>query len=71
MAELLSRFGNRLVFSRRHNCVRGILVFLATNALLIAALVFVLELALIVLALQEISVPSTRDMVRWLTELLH
>lgn len=70
MAELLLRFGNRLVFSRRHNCVRRILVFLATNALLIAGIVFAFELALIVLGLEEVFVPLTGDTVRWLTGLL-
>ena len=69
MAELILRLGSRLVFSRRNQCVRRSVVFLVTNALVIAGVVFAVELLVILLGLENVFLPLTSDTLSFLTSL--
>ena len=57
MAELILRLGKRLVISRRNKCLRTSFVVLVTNLMIIAALIFTVELAFILLGLGNIFFP--------------
>ncbi len=61
MSRFLSGIGQRLVISNRHKSVRRSLIFLTTNLLVFAALVFAVEIALILLGIGNIFLPWTRQ----------
>lgn len=69
MADLILRLGGRLVFSRRNQCVRRSVVFLVANALVVAGVVFALELLVILLGLENVFLPLTSDTLSFLTRL--
>ncbi len=69
MADLILRLGGRLVFSRRHQCVRRSVVFLIANALVVAGVVFAVELLVILLGLENVFLPLTSDTLSFLTRL--
>jgi hypothetical protein len=61
MSRFLFGIGQRLVISNRHKSVRGSLIFLTTNLMVFAALVFAVEIALILLGIGNIFLPWTRQ----------
>ena len=61
MGALLARLGRRLIVSRRHQCVRRSVVFLLGNALIVAGVVFAVEVLLICLGLNGLFLPLTDD----------
>lgn len=60
MSKLILRLGGLLLFSRRRQSVRGSIIFLLTNFLLLACAVFTLEIVLIFLGVENIFLPMTR-----------
>jgi hypothetical protein len=56
----LLTLGSILVFNHQEKSIRGSLVFITTNLLLLAALVFVVEVILIALGINNIFLPLTR-----------
>ncbi len=69
MADLILRLGSRLIFSRRNQCVRKGVVFLVTNGLVAAGVVFAVELLVILLGLENVFFPLTHDTLSFLTKL--
>jgi len=61
MAELILRIGNRLMFSRRNRCVRRSVILLFTNFMIAASVVFILEVALILLGIGDVFIPLTHN----------
>lgn len=59
MARILLNIGRFLVFSRRNKNIRGGLLPIFTNLLLIASVIFSVEILLIVLGIGEIFLPLT------------
>lgn len=57
MTKLFKKFGNVLVISRRHRHVRKSVIFLFTNLLVLAGLIFTLEIVLIFLGVGDIILP--------------
>ena len=66
---MLHRLAGLCIFSRRHAAVRRIIVFLFTNFLFIAALVFSAEVILITLGVYNISLPLGHRVLHILTKL--
>jgi hypothetical protein len=69
MAELILRWSKRLFLSQRRRCIRDSVVWLLTNALLVAGVVFAFELLVILLGLEDIFLPLTQETVSFLTRL--
>ena len=61
MAELILRLGNRIIFSRRHQCVRMNLISVLLYILLAIAVVFVFEIVVIAFGLEDIFLPLKRE----------
>lgn len=70
MGNLFVRFGGRLFFSRRHKSVRGSIVFIIANALLLASIVFFLEIILIFLGIGDFFVPLTHGISEFLSKVV-
>jgi hypothetical protein len=71
VAELILRLGSRLFVSRRHQCIRRSVIFLVSNALVIAGVVFTVELLLIFLGLENIFLPLTHNTLSFLFRLFY
>jgi hypothetical protein len=56
----MARIFNWLIFSKRHKGVRSGVIFLFSNLLAIAGLIFTLEVALIFLGMSDLFLPLTR-----------
>jgi hypothetical protein len=61
MAELILRLGNRLMVSRRKKCVRGSLLWLFSHLMVSAAVVFLIELIVILLGLGDVFLPLKHE----------
>jgi hypothetical protein len=59
MSKFFLRLGGLLLFNKRHQSVRGSIIFLLTNFLLLAAAIFTLEIILIFLGVENIFLPMT------------
>jgi hypothetical protein len=59
MSKFFLRFGGLLFFNKKHQSVRGSVIFLLTNFLLLAGAVFTIEIVLIFLGVQDIFLPMT------------
>ncbi len=57
MARFFLNFGKLLMISRRQRTVRKSVVFVFTNLLFLTSLIFLLEIALIILGLDNIVLP--------------
>ena len=60
MSQLFAAFGSRLVFSKRHRCVRHGVVWFVTHSLATAGVVLFLMLVLILLGLADVYLPVNR-----------
>jgi dolichol kinase len=60
MAKFFIRFGNFLFFSKKHKTLRGSVVFLLSNFLFLASIIFFVEIVLIFLGMRSIFFPITR-----------
>jgi hypothetical protein len=61
MGRLIQTIGQRIMISNRHNSVRKGVIFLVSNLLLFAGLVFAVEIALILLGIGNVFLPWTRQ----------
>jgi dolichol kinase len=68
MLHLFTRLGGRFFFSKRHKSVRGSVVFIFTNLLLLASLVFFLEIILIFLGIGNFFIPLTHGISEFLSK---
>jgi hypothetical protein len=59
MVKFFLRLGGLLFFNKRHNRIRNGIIFLLTNFLLLAAVIFTLEIILIFLGVGNVFVPMT------------
>jgi hypothetical protein len=59
MAKFFLQLGGLLFFNKRHNSVRSSIIFLLTNFLLLAAVIFTVEIILIFLGVGNVFVPMT------------
>ncbi len=57
MGKFFVKVGNLLVISRRHRRVRKTVMFLFTNLLILAGLIFTLEIVLIFLGVGDVILP--------------
>ena len=57
MGKFFFRVGNLLMISRRHRSVRRAVIFLFKNFLILAGLIFTLEIVLILLGASDIILP--------------
>jgi hypothetical protein len=74
MSKFFLRIGGILFFNKRHQSVRGSIIFLLTNFLLLAGAIFTVEIILIFLGVQNIFLPMTRvthSMWAFLTRLVY
>jgi hypothetical protein len=62
--------GHFLVFSKRHKSIRGGVVFLFANFLLLASIVFIVEIILIFLGMGNVFLPLTRAISEFLSKLV-
>jgi hypothetical protein len=69
--KLLLRFGNLLIFPRGNQCVRTSVIFVFTNLMLLAGIVFTLEIVLITLGIGDVFLPFTHNMWTFLTRLFY
>jgi dolichol kinase len=60
MAKFIIQIGNFLFFSKKHKTLRGSVVFILSNFLFLASIVFFVEIVLIFLGMGNIFVPLTR-----------
>ena len=70
MAKFFLQLGRLLFFNRRHNSVRSSIIFLLTNLLLLAAVIFTVEIILIFLGVGNVFVPLTSSVRGLLTKLV-
>ena len=70
MGRFFLRLGEGLFFSRKHKSVRGGIVFLFANLLLLASVVFILEIILVFLGMDNFFVPFTRPISEFLSKLV-
>jgi hypothetical protein len=74
MSKFFLRIGGLLFYSRRRQSVRGSIIFLLTNFLLIAGAIFTIEIIFIFLGMENIFLPMTRvthSMWAFLTKLVY
>lgn len=70
MPKFFLDFGHFLVFSKKHKSIRGGIVFLFANFLLLAGIVFIVEIILIFLGMGNIFFPLTRTVSDFLSRLV-
>jgi hypothetical protein len=71
MARLFLQLGGLLFFNKRHKSIRRGIIFLLTNFLLFAGIVFTVEIILIFLGVGNIFVPVTSAVWDFLTKLVY
>ncbi len=59
MSKFFLHLGRLLIFNKRHQSVRRSVIFILTNFLLIAGIIFSLEIILIFLGVGNIFIPMT------------
>ncbi len=69
MAHFLFRIGKRLMISKRNRNVRGWIIFLFTHFLLLAGIVFSIEIILILLGVGDIFIPFSGKIFKLLSGL--
>ena len=70
MGRLLLEIGQRLMISNRSNSVRKSVIIFFTNFLLLAGLLFTVEIALILLGIGNVFLPWTRQALEVLNRFL-
>ena len=68
MAKIFLQLGGLLLFNNRHKSVRRGVIFLFTNFLLVAAVIFTVEIILIFLGVGNVFVPLTSSVRGLLTK---
>jgi hypothetical protein len=70
MWNFIAGIVDRLFFSRRHKSLRGSVVFIIANLLLVASIIFFLEIILIFLGIGNFYLPLTRGIADLLAKLV-
>ncbi len=70
MRHFFLRLGEGLIFSRKHKSVRGGVLFLLANLLVIAGIVFIVELVLVFLGMDNFFIPLTRTISEFLSKVV-
>lgn len=63
---IFSKLGNLLMISRKHRRVRTTLIFLFTNSLILASVIFLVEIIVILFGIYDVSLhlPIRSDILR-------
>jgi|WetSurMetagenome_2_1015567.scaffolds.fasta_scaffold00056_13 hypothetical protein len=70
MVRFLRNLGGILLFNKHHSSVRSGVIYLLTNFLLLAGIVFTVEIVLICLGVGNVFVPMTSAVWDFLTRLV-
>jgi hypothetical protein len=70
MARFFLQIGGLLFLNKHHKRVRGSIIFILTNFLLLAGIVFTIEIILIFLGVGNVFVPMTSAVWDFLTKLV-
>jgi hypothetical protein len=70
MGSFFIRLGEGLFFSRKHKSVRGGILFLFANLLLLASMVFIVEIILVFLGMDNFFIPITRPISEFLSKVM-
>ncbi|MDG5815265.1 hypothetical protein QA601_09260 [Chitinispirillales bacterium ANBcel5] len=70
MTRFLSNFGWRLFVSKSKRSVRGSIIFLLVNFLLLAGILFTMGMVLILLGIENVSLPFTHSVLNTLSRLI-
>jgi hypothetical protein len=70
MSKFFLTLGHFLIFSKKHKSIRGSIVFLFTNFLLLVSIVFIVEIVLIFLGMGNVFLPLTRTVSDFLSGLV-
>jgi hypothetical protein len=70
MGRFFIRLGEGLFFSRKHKSVRGGIVFLFANLLILASIVFVMEIILVFLGMDNFFIPLTHPISEFLSKVV-
>lgn len=71
MGHFLLRIGKRLMISKRNRSVRGEIVFLFTHLLLLAGIIFTLEIILILMGMGNVFIPFTQKLLNFIVGMLY
>lgn len=70
MGKLLLLIGQRLMISNRNRSVRQSLIFIFTNILLLAGIIFTVEIVLILCGVGDVFLPMTYKAIKFLKDLI-
>ena len=70
MGNPLLYFSSRLFFSRRHRSLRGSIVFITANLLMLASIIFFVEIIVIFLGLGNFYIPFTHGFSELLSKIV-
>jgi len=70
MARFFLQLGKLLVINRKHRSIRTTLILLFTNLLILAGIIFSLEIALILLGISDVMLPLPFLNARFLLNLI-
>jgi hypothetical protein len=70
MGRFFIRLGEGLFFNRKHKSVRGGIIFISANLLLLASVVFIIEIILVFLGMDNFFVPLTHPVSEFLSKVV-
>lgn len=70
MGRLLKQLGSFIIFPRGNSCVRSSIIAIAVNLLLLAGLIFTIEIILVVLGIGDVFLPLTKNAWSFLKDLI-
>jgi|WetSurMetagenome_2_1015567.scaffolds.fasta_scaffold1167267_2 hypothetical protein len=70
MRHFFIRLGKGLIFSRRHKSVRGGVLFLFSNLLVIGSVIFLIAIVLIFLGMDNFFIPLTHAISEFLSKVV-
>jgi hypothetical protein len=70
MRHFFLRLGEGLFFSRKHKSVRGGVLFVFTNLLVLAAVIFLIEIVLVFLGMDNFFIPLTHPISEFLSKVM-
>jgi len=70
MRHFFLRLGEGLFFSRKHKSVRGGVLFVFTNLLVLAAFIFLIEIVLVFLGMDNFFIPLTHPISEFLSKVM-
>jgi hypothetical protein len=69
MRHFFLRIGEGLFFSRKHKSVRGGILFLFANILMLISVIFIIEIVLVFLGMDNFFLPLTHPISEFLSKL--